>query len=195
KLCAARKMEQAAKLIDDALLREQVIRNPAQLRLLVGLQQQLREIPKYHERLNSVFETYYAQAATGDRNVLEVIQAQLEDNRRDMSRSIGQVSRAIHSGTRDSAVEARALERRAQIFSWTITAIACTLGLLFAAWVTRQLVRPVRALVSGTQAIEKGDLNVRIEVRTRDEIGQLAGSFNHMVGELRQKEQDRKSVV
>lgn len=189
KLCAARKMEQAARLVDEALLREEVIRDPAQLKLLVGLQQQLREIPKYHERLNTVFETYYTQSATADGKVLEVIQSQLEENRRDMSRSIGQVSRAIHSGTRDSAARARALERRAQIFSWSITAIACTLGLLFAAWVTRQLVRPVRALVSGTQAIEKGDLNVRIEVRTRDEIGQLAGSFNHMVGELRQKEQ------
>jgi len=189
KLCASRKMEQAAKLIDDALLRDDVANDPGQLKLLVGLQQQLREIPKYHERLSTVFETYYAQSASADGKVLEVIQGQLEENRRDMSRSIGQVTRAIHTGTRDSATQARALERRAQVLSWLITAAACALGLLFAAWVTRQLVRPVRALVNGTQAIEKGDLSVRIDVRTRDEIGQLAGSFNHMVGELRQKEQ------
>ncbi|HYD56497.1 MAG TPA: adenylate/guanylate cyclase domain-containing protein, partial [Burkholderiales bacterium] len=78
---------------------------------------------------------------------------------------------------------------RAQWLSWIVTAIASALGVIFAFWVSRNLVRPVLDLLRGTQAVEKGDLDVKIVVRTRDEIAQLAGSFNHMVGELRQKEQ------
>jgi adenylate cyclase len=98
------------------------------------------------------------------------------------------VTRAIHAGTRESAARTRMLERRAQWLSWTITIVACTLGLAFAAWVTKTLVRPVLDLMRGTRAIEKGDLSVKIEVQTSDEIAHLAGSFNRMVGELRQKE-------
>jgi adenylate cyclase len=189
KLCASRKLEAAAKLIDEGLQRDLVLSDPDQLKLLAGLQQQVKDIPRYHDRLHSVFETYFTQSQGGDKQVLEAIRTQLEENRRDMSRSIGQVTRAIHSGTRDSAVHARTLERRAQWLSWIVTAIACAVGLVFAAWVSRNLVRPVLDLLRGTRAVEKGDLDVNIVVRTRDEIAQLAGSFNHMVGELRQKEQ------
>ena len=188
KLCAARRLEAAGKLIDEALGRDLVADDPAQLKLLVALQQQVRELPKFHGRLHAVFENYYGQSARADKDTLDVIRTQLEENRRDMSRSIGAVTRAIHSGTRESAARARVLERRAQWLSWIITGVACTLGLAFAYWVTKTLVRPVLDLMRGTRAIEKGDLSVQIEVRTSDEIAHLAGSFNRMVGELRQKE-------
>jgi adenylate cyclase len=188
KLCAARRMDSAGKLIDEALQRELVVDDPAQLKLLVALQQQVREMPKLHGRLYTVFETYYAHAGGNDPKMLDVIRTQLEENRRDMSRTINGVTRAIHAGTRESAARTRMLERRAQWLSWTITIVACTLGLAFAAWVTKTLVRPVLDLMRGTRAIEKGDLSVKIEVQTSDEIAHLAGSFNRMVGELRQKE-------
>jgi class 3 adenylate cyclase len=189
KLCASRRLEQAAKLIDDALGRNLVLRDPAQLKLLAGLQQQVKEIPRYHDRLHVIFENYFTQHGTADKAVLDAMRTQLEENRRDMSRSIGQVTRAIHNGTRESAAHARQLERRAQWLSWIVTAIACALGVIFAFWVSRNLVRPVLDLLRGTRAVENGNLDVKIDVKTSDEIAQLAGSFNHMVGELRQKEQ------
>lgn len=188
KLCAARRLEAAGKLIDEALSRELVADDPAQLKVLVALQQQVRELPKLHGRLHAVFENYYGQSARADKETLDVIRTQLEEHRRDMSRSIGNVTRTIHSGTRESAARARVLERRAQWLSWTVTIVACALGLAFAAWVTRTLVRPVLDLLRGTRAIEKGDLSVLIDVQTSDEIAHLAGSFNRMVVELRQKE-------
>ena len=52
----------------------------------------------------------------------------------------------------------------------------------------RGLVRPVRDLVSATQEVERGNLQIEIAIRTRDEIGQLARSFNHMLAEMRVKE-------
>jgi len=48
--------------------------------------------------------------------------------------------------------------------------------------------RPIRRLVEGTKAIENGDLNSLVPVTSRDEIGALTQSFNHMVTELRVKE-------
>lgn len=189
RLCAARNIEAAVKRVDAGLQHRLVLADPAQLAMLAGLQQQLRELPKLHERLHLVFENYYTNAVSADPQVLAVIRSQLEETRRDMSRNVSSATRAIHAGTRESAAQARVLERRAQWLSWIVTAIACALGVIFAFWVSRSLVRPVLDLLRGTRAVEKGDLDVKIEVRTRDEIAQLAGSFNHMVGELRQKEQ------
>jgi class 3 adenylate cyclase len=69
-----------------------------------------------------------------------------------------------------------------------LTAIAALAGLLLAAAIVRGLVRPVRDLVSATQEVERGNLQTEIAIRTRDEIGQLGRSFNHMLAEMRVKE-------
>ncbi len=51
--------------------------------------------------------------------------------------------------------------------------------------------RPVRQLVEGTRQVAAGNLNCQIRVRSRDEIGELASSFNEMTRFLRQaREQD-----
>jgi class 3 adenylate cyclase len=75
--------------------------------------------------------------------------------------------------------------------NWIITAIAGVLGLFFAAVVTRHLVEPVRRLLRGTQAVEGGDLSIRVEASSRDEIAMLTDSFNSMVAGLREKERIR----
>src|SRR5712692_5390393 len=53
-------------------------------------------------------------------------------------------------------------------------------GLVWATFQARGVTRPVRALVQGTEAIARGDLDHRIAVRGGDELGQLARAFNHM---------------
>jgi HAMP domain-containing protein len=74
-----------------------------------------------------------------------------------------------------------------------VTAIAAILGLLFAGSVGAGITRPVRRLLQGTREVEAGQLDRLIDVVTRDEIGQLTAAFNRMVGQLRQKEQMRRT--
>lgn len=47
-------------------------------------------------------------------------------------------------------------------------------------------VRPIRSLMEQVKIIGSGHLSHRISVRSRDEIGQLAGAFQEMTGELRE---------
>lgn len=61
------------------------------------------------------------------------------------------------------------------------------LGLLLAAaaWlVARGMVAPLARLVAATRHVGQGDLSVRVDVRGRDEIGELARAFNEMTAEL-----------
>ncbi len=46
--------------------------------------------------------------------------------------------------------------------------------------------RPVRQLTIGTERVAAGDLDYRIPVKSRDEMGALGGSFNRMTGQLRE---------
>ena len=50
-----------------------------------------------------------------------------------------------------------------------------------------RLTRPIEALVAGTQAVARGDLSKRLEVRRRDELGDLATAFNTMTQDLQER--------
>jgi diguanylate cyclase (GGDEF)-like protein len=50
-----------------------------------------------------------------------------------------------------------------------------------------RLTRPIEELVAGTQAIARGDLTKRLEVRRRDELGELASAFNIMTQDLQER--------
>ncbi len=49
---------------------------------------------------------------------------------------------------------------------------------------SQRIVRPIRRLYEGTEAVTRGNLDYRVAVRTGDEIEQLAGAFNKMTEDL-----------
>ncbi|HEX9899065.1 MAG TPA: ATP-binding protein [Candidatus Methylomirabilis sp.] len=73
------------------------------------------------------------------------------------------------------AVREKVLSRLVVLALFVLSVIALT------RW---SIVRPIRALIAGARAVGRGDLTQRIEVRRRDEIGQLAEEFNRMAENL-----------
>jgi adenylate cyclase len=121
----------------------------------------------------------------------EISKLMLEDWHRQEEEFNAELAKAIEtiSGYATAAGEdAQAAERGVHQTNVALTAIAALAGLLLAAAIVRGLVRPVRDLLSATQEVERGNLQTEIAIRTRDEIGQLARSFNHMLAEMRVKE-------
>lgn len=51
--------------------------------------------------------------------------------------------------------------------------------------ISRGITRPILALDEGAKRIGSGDLDLRLDVRTGDEIEELAGTFNKMAGDLK----------
>lgn len=82
-----------------------------------------------------------------------------------------------------------ALVRQDRITTLSIatTASAVLLGLAFAAWVTRGLVRPVRRLIAAMGAVQQGRLDIELPEQGGGEIGALTAAFNFFVRELRSK--------
>jgi two-component system sensor histidine kinase BaeS len=71
------------------------------------------------------------------------------------------------------------------------TAIALLLGVLLA----RTLTRPIRELTLVTRVLAKGDLGQQVSVRTRDELGELAASFNQMSADLARVSELRRQMM
>ena len=70
-----------------------------------------------------------------------------------------------------------------------LAAVLLTLAL------SRRILRPIEALTAAARKMEKGDLSQRVEVKSGDEIGQLAHAFNAMADGLARLEQLRRNMV
>lgn len=76
--------------------------------------------------------------------------------------------------------------KRNQVLSivFTLAAIMC-ISCILALFIHRLVTKPVKQLVSATEKVALGNLDVELTEKTGDEIGLLSISFNHMVEDLK----------
>jgi signal transduction histidine kinase len=75
------------------------------------------------------------------------------------------------------------------------TAIALLLGILGAVLLAYYISRPIRHLRDGAREIGEGALDHRIEITSRDELGELAEEFNVMAAKLQELDQLKQDFV
>ena len=89
------------------------------------------------------------------------------------------------------SAEAQSAQARAETATIVVFVLSSILGLGVAAIGAVRLIRAIRSLVRGAEAVEGGNLETQIEVTSRDEIGRLAASFNRMTEGLRLRDRIR----
>ncbi len=77
----------------------------------------------------------------------------------------------------------------------TSAVIAGLIALVLGLFLARTLTQPIRALTAATHAMAAGNLGQQVDVHSRDEIGELAASFNQMSRDLAQASQQRKQMT
>lgn len=77
-----------------------------------------------------------------------------------------------------------------------VSAIVATLAALAVSYfLARQLSSPIRELTAATKAMAAGKLSQEVQVRSRDEVGELALAFNQMSADLARASQSRKQMT
>jgi methyl-accepting chemotaxis protein len=90
----------------------------------------------------------------------------------------------------DDAYAAQRVAMQSQLRTNTLlivasAALALLVGALASLLITWMIVRPLRQVIGMARRIAEGDLSVSIEVRRKDEVGQLMGAVGSMAGSLR----------
>ena len=105
---------------------------------------------------------------------------------------LGALMSATHTRVLSVETDAAKLEGR----MWTSVFIALGgavgLALLGAAFLAHRMTRSLNVLSTAAAAVASGKFREPITLKSRDEIGSLAQSFNSMVGQLRRVEETRR---
>ncbi|MFA4814496.1 MAG: SpoIIE family protein phosphatase [Candidatus Gracilibacteria bacterium] len=81
-----------------------------------------------------------------------------------------------------AAMEASLFRAKMQI--GVIAGVGLLLALMISFMLSVSITRPLKELKAGALKIATGDFSARVNVRTRDEVGVLAGTFNQMAADL-----------
>lgn len=73
--------------------------------------------------------------------------------------------------------------------------ICLVIGILSSYWVAESITIPLRKLNIAVENIRKGNLEEKVEIAARDEIGHLASAFNHLTEELIVNQRLRKRLL
>ena len=94
----------------------------------------------------------------------------------------GQIAGVLLAGT--SLAAQFALENEILWIGVVAAVSGIVIGILLGWWTTERVTRPVTQLARGARAVASGDWSARVEVISKDEIGELATAFNRMTEQL-----------
>jgi len=77
---------------------------------------------------------------------------------------------------------------------WWSIGSGVLMGVVINLLMSQLVIRRIEQLVRAIRRVDDGDLDVEVALHSRDELGHLAGSFNQMVGGLREKEALERSL-
>lgn len=83
----------------------------------------------------------------------------------------------------ENSPEAEFLQRTSRTILFGIL-FAGVLALLLGLFLARTLSQPIRALIVATRAMAQGALGTQVDIRTKDELGELGNAFNQMSTDL-----------
>ncbi len=73
--------------------------------------------------------------------------------------------------------------------------MAVAIALIITWVISRRITSPIRALTVSARRLGQGDFSQRVSIKSRDEVGQLATTFNSMAGDLERIEKLRRDMV
>jgi HAMP domain-containing protein len=144
---------------------------------LARLDDKIEALQEERQRYESILGKLLTAAAAGDKPLTTELLGDLDDWRENFDHKMDAARSEMRRLASAAIVGTRAYQQRVVAIGIALLAIAAALGITLAAAVTLSLVRPVRRLLLGTSAVERGALDTIVPITSRDEIGLLTRSL------------------
>jgi class 3 adenylate cyclase len=152
---------------------------------LARLDEKVKSIEISQKAYENELQKFEEDVKTAKLDNLTAESARLESWRRDYNDVLYSTSAQMLSATQAASSEVVKLQDRLHLVSLLLVALATIMAISLAVYITRNIVKPVRILLKGTNSVTEGVLGVSLPVTSTDEIGNLTIAFNSMTGELR----------
>jgi adenylate cyclase len=159
--------------------------HPVDVTTLARLDEQVKGIEASQKFFEGELQNLIVEINNGSLNKVTDNFARLDKWRQDFNENLDVTRRLMLATTQNASAEVLSLQERLNLISIVLVALATILAIAFAAYITRNIVRPVRALLNGTNSVIDGRLEISLPITSTDEIGTLTEAFNSMTGELR----------
>lgn len=97
-------------------------------------------------------------------------------------------------GQAPNALDERFLAQQLKA-TWMISALSVVLAALVSVLLARTMLTPLRRLGRATKRLAAGDYGTRVQVKSQDELGQLARDFNRLALTLERNERLRRDMM
>ena len=114
-----------------------------------------------------VFDDYFAQPIEGARGVLQ------------------EVAEAAKLQADDAYSRSEGMKSLVMLMLIVIAAVSVGVLLFFWFYITGSLIRPISEIEAAAEQMASGNLGISIGYRSKDELGKLSGSMNHMTATLK----------
>ena len=193
-------MDRNLNRVDVALLRSDPVRFETPTRYLAWISGQvLEQIVQSPTGSIQVEQGFFAQTSVADARVLGALLNQTSSDRNETSdqaylnqiKTGSQLQLLVFIDAQEWQVVGRTLLR--QVFFWLSLSMMLLFVLVY--FLARSLVAPIIRLKRTIAQVEAGDLDAQADVRSADEVGQLAQAFNRMTQALKQSEELLKRLA
>jgi methyl-accepting chemotaxis protein len=162
-----------------------IVRELEALTLTPTLDEQLPRLKTALEA-NLHFIQQYIAVVVEDRASGLRLESQVAEQNHRLDASLAEFRTAVEQSLAQSHSNVDALKERLPVVVGATLGVGAAVALLLTLLITRLLVRPLTLTVEVLDAVAGGRLDVELDVRTKDEVGQMARSLNSALATLRQ---------
>ncbi len=155
-------------------------------RLLGVVRDQLRKYRSEQEELLRILGDSHADAPTRKANALSfLLRRSVTDFAHEIANNVDALARLQEKLASEQHEQINSDAKNLRRTFAVVIAFSVLLALGLALVLTRNITNPLAQVRAAAEAIAEGDIDQKIEVRRRDELGQMLAAFARMIGFLR----------
>ncbi|NLE65171.1 MAG: HAMP domain-containing protein [Elusimicrobia bacterium] len=159
-------------------------KDPAMKKALEQVATRLKEVERAHIHYDSLVDDVCEMILSGKYEISTETIAQIHRDENKLTSEVQGLIAQVEAFTQDSLTKTRQRQTTARNLFLALAATSLLLGLFLSFWIVGSIDGPLKKLERGAHEIGQGNLDVQLDEKSRDEIGEVSRAFNQMVRQL-----------